>query len=116
MRRSARCVTHSPTPVAPMLLRARRLHNAEEIGHDLEMTDESTKEPDSVVLRYLRSIDAQLDRLGERIDNLTARVGALEGGFAVLVGQVATMSTRLDRFEARLDRIERRLGLVESAP
>jgi len=77
------------------------------------MTDE-TNGPDSLVLRYLRSIDGKIERIGNDLADLKSRVTALEGGFAVLAGQIAGMSTRLDWMEARLDRIDRRLGLVET--
>lgn len=54
--------------------------------------------PDSLVLRYLRSIDAKLDR----IQDLTARVAAVEG--------LATFTV------SHLTSLERRLGLLEDVP
>lgn len=65
------------------------------------------EEPDSLVLRYLRRIDAQVDALREDMREVKTRLGLLEQRYA-------TSSSRIDRLEARLDRIEKRLDLVEA--
>lgn len=63
-------------------------------------------EPENLVLRSLRRIEASLDSLREDMREVKTRVGLLEQ-------QVVLLSTRVDRVEMRLDRIERRLDLVE---
>jgi outer membrane murein-binding lipoprotein Lpp len=69
-------------------------------------------EPDSLVLVYLRRIDAKIDRLIDDVQDLKHRVTWLEGQVASIRGDMAAMSLRIDRIETRLDRIERRLDLV----
>jgi predicted nuclease with TOPRIM domain len=64
-------------------------------------------EPESLILRSLRRIEAGLDGLREDMREVKTRVGLLEQ-------QVALLSTRVDRLELRLERIERRLDLVEA--
>ena len=64
-------------------------------------------EPDNLVLRMLRSMDAKLDRVIEDVAELKTRVGILEA-------QYASISNRMDRIEGRLDRIEKRLSLVDA--
>jgi len=68
-------------------------------------------EPDDLILRYLRSIDARLDRAIDDIASLKVRMGAIETAFA---GHVARVNARFDQIEVRLDRIERRLGMIEA--
>ena len=63
-------------------------------------------EPESLILRSLRRIEAGLDVLREDMREVKTRLALLEQ-------QVALVSTRIDRVELRLDRIERRLDLVE---
>ena len=64
-------------------------------------------EPDSIVLRYLRQMDAKLDRVIDDVGEVKTRVGILEQ-------QYASLSSRIDRIEHRLDRIEKRLTLVDN--
>lgn len=71
--------------------------------------------PDSLVLRYLRSMDAKLDRLSDDVQDLKHRMTAVERQIGELFVGQAAIQARLDRFEVRLDRIERRLGLAEPA-
>ena len=68
------------------------------------MPDEN---PENIVLRYLRQIDAKVDRLSEDMRDVKHRLSTLEE-------TVAGQSRRMDRVEDRLDRIERRLDLAES--
>jgi len=65
------------------------------------------EEPDNLVLKMLRRMDAKLDRVGEDIRDLKVRMSSLEENAAVV-------NRRLDRIEDRLDRIEKRLDLVDS--
>ena len=71
-------------------------------------------EPDSLILRMLRSMDAKLDRVIQDIGDLKQRITSLETKVALLHGDFANQSVRIDRIEIRLDRIERRLGLAEA--
>jgi predicted nucleic acid-binding Zn-ribbon protein len=63
-------------------------------------------DPDSIVLRLLRRMDAKLDRLQDDVADLKVRLTSVEEG-------LAGVHRRLDRLEARIDRIERRLALVD---
>lgn len=71
-------------------------------------------EPDSLTLRYLRSIDTKVDALQGDMREVKTRIGRLETGMADLQVQLAEHSVRFDRISARLDRIEKRLDLVDS--
>ena len=62
--------------------------------------------PENLTLRYLRAIDAKLDRIGDDVRELKGRTGALEERYA-------SVSRRLDSIELRLERIERRTDLIE---
>ncbi len=62
--------------------------------------------PDSLVLRFLRTIDAKLDRVLDDVSDLKLRVTNVEEN---LVG----LNRRVDRLDSRAERIERRLGLAE---
>jgi tetrahydromethanopterin S-methyltransferase subunit G len=75
-------------------------------------------EPDSLILTYLRRLDAKVDRLADdmqdvkrRLTSLEGQVAAIHGHIAGLHGDFAGQSARLDRIEARLDQIERRLDM-----
>ena len=74
--------------------------------------------PDSLILVYLRRVDAKLDRLGEDVRDLRTRVSAVESGLnavrrdlVVLAEADARLQVSVDRQGERLDRIERRLEL-----
>ncbi len=75
--------------------------------------------PDNLILRYLRNLDAKLDRVIDELQALKARVSSLEDQMAgvrrdlahLYEGQVNLQHT-LDRHGERLDRIERRLDLI----
>ncbi len=73
-------------------------------------------QPETIILVYLRRIDAKLDRLAEDVADLKQRMTALEIQVANLAATKAShygnTSLRIDRIEVRLDRIERRLDLV----
>jgi septation ring formation regulator EzrA len=64
-------------------------------------------ELESLTLRYLRSIDAKLDQLGDDMQVVKSRLATLEQ-------QYATLSLRLDQVDLRVQRIERRLDLAEA--
>jgi septation ring formation regulator EzrA len=63
-------------------------------------------EPDSLVLRMLRSMDRKLDRIQDDVHELKGRTGALEERYA-------SISRRLDNIEIRVERIEHRLELID---
>ena len=63
-------------------------------------------EPENLTLRYLRSIDQKVDRLGDDVRDVKVRMTGVEEG-------LAGVNRRLDRVEDRLDRIETRLELVD---
>ena len=63
-------------------------------------------EPENLVLRSLRRIEAAIDGLREGNRGIKTGLGLLEQQFA-------SFSNQLDRVELRLDRIEKRLDLVE---
>lgn len=69
-------------------------------------------EPDSLVLTYLRRIDAKVDRLTDDVQDLKHRMTSLVGQVANLHHGFANQSARIDRIELRLDRIERRLDMA----
>jgi hypothetical protein len=62
--------------------------------------------PDSPVLRFMRQVDAKLDRV---IGDLKIRVSNAEENLAAL-------NRRADRMDLRLERIERRLDPTEIGP
>lgn len=62
--------------------------------------------PDSLVLRFLRTIDGKLDRVLDDVVDLKIRVTNVEENLAAL-------NRRVDRLDGRAERIERRLGLAE---
>lgn len=64
-------------------------------------------EPDSIILRYLREIDAKVDLLRGDVHDLKVRMTHVEEG-------LAGVNRRLDRVDERMDRLEKRVGLVES--
>lgn len=68
-----------------------------------------TDGPDSIVLRYLREIDAKLDLVRADVHDLKVRMTHVEEG-------LAGVHRRLDRNDERLDRIEKRIGLAEANP
>jgi len=72
------------------------------------------EEPESILLRYLRQIDAKIDRVIEDLHDLKHRITSLENQIAHLHGDFANQSVRIDRIEIRLERIEKRLNLVEA--
>lgn len=64
--------------------------------------------PDSLVLRFLRTIDGKLDRVLDEVSDLKIRVTNVEENLVAL-------NRRVDRFDTRAERIERRLGLAEGS-
>ena len=73
-----------------------------------------TDEPENLVLRMLRSIDAKMDNMAHDISDIKQRVGHLESATALLGTSLSHVSNRIDRVEIRLDRMEKRMGLVEA--
>lgn len=67
-----------------------------------------TDGPDSIVLRYLREIDAKLDLVRADVHDIKVRMTHVEEG-------LAGVHRRLDRNDERLDRIEKRMGLAEAS-
>lgn len=76
-------------------------------------------QPESLVLVFLRRLDAKMDAAVNELRDVKHRVTALEISIANLAAteasHYASVAARLDRAEARLDRIERRLDLTEAA-
>jgi DNA repair ATPase RecN len=63
--------------------------------------------PDSLVLRFIRQVDAKLDRVIDDLGDIKVRVTNVEENLAAL-------NRRADRMDLRMERIERRLNLVET--
>lgn len=63
------------------------------------------REPENLVLQYLRRLDAGVQLLREDVGDLKRRLAGLEDS-------VVGVSRRLDRLDERVERIERRLDLV----
>jgi len=83
------------------------------------MSDEG---PDSIVLRYLRGIDAKVDALRDDIRDLKARTMAVENGLNAVRRDLVSLAeadarqqASTDRLSDRIERIERRLDLREQA-
>ena len=64
--------------------------------------------PDSLVLRFMRQVDAKLDRVIDDLADIKVRVTNVEENLVAL-------NRRADRMDLRVERIERRLGLTEAA-
>ncbi len=64
--------------------------------------------PDSLVLRFMRQVDAKLDRVIDDLADIKVRVTNVEENLVAL-------NRRADRMDLRIERIERRLDLTESA-
>jgi hypothetical protein len=79
----------------------------------------SDEQPDSLVLRYLRRIDASVDRIKDDIADLQRRMTTLETQVGQLIAteqaHYATTMLRLDGFGDRLERITRRLDLTDQS-
>jgi hypothetical protein len=63
--------------------------------------------PDSLVLRFMRQVDAKLDRVIDDLGDIKVRVTNVEENLAAL-------NRRVDRMDLRMERIERRLNPVET--
>jgi hypothetical protein len=64
--------------------------------------------PDILVLRFMRQVDAKLDRIIDDLADVKVRVTNVEENLVAL-------NRRADRMDLRVERIERRLGLTEMA-
>jgi archaellum component FlaC len=62
---------------------------------------------DRLVLRFMRQVDAKLDRVIDDLGDIKIRVTNVEENLAPL-------NRRVDRMDLRMERIERRLALAES--
>ncbi len=62
--------------------------------------------PDSLVLRFMRQVDAKLDRVIDDLADIKVRVTNVEENLVAL-------NRRVDRMDLRIERIERRLDLTE---
>ena len=65
------------------------------------------REPESLILEYLRRLDAGMQLLREDVGDLKRRLTGVEEG-------LAGVNCRLDRLDGRVERIERRLDLAEA--
>ena len=63
--------------------------------------------PGSLVLRFMRQVDAKLDRVIDDLADIKVRVTNVEENLVAL-------NRRVDRMDLRIERIERRLDLTES--
>lgn len=63
--------------------------------------------PDSLVLRFMRQVDAKLDRVIDDLADIKVRVTNVEENLVAL-------NRRVDRMDLRIERIERRLDLTKS--
>ena len=74
-------------------------------------------EPDSLVLRYLRNIAAELKLVREERQDDSTRLALLERQLGQVLANeqthYATLMSAFGRVEARLDRLERRAGLLD---
>ncbi|WP_439541819.1 hypothetical protein [Hyphomicrobium sp.] len=64
-------------------------------------------EPDNIILRYLREIDAKLDLVRADVHDLKVRMSHVEEG-------IGGINRRIDRLEARMDRLEKRFQIVDA--
>jgi chromosome segregation ATPase len=78
-------------------------------------------EPDNIVLRYLRRIDARMDDLVADLKDVKGRLISLGEQVSLLRSEMGTMRAdmvrlehRIDRMDERLRRIETRLDLIEA--
>ena len=73
-------------------------------------------QPESLILVYLRRLDANVDWLREAIADLKQRMTALEiqvsQHIATVASHYASVAIRLDRIEQSLDRLERHPDIV----
>ena len=65
------------------------------------------REPDNLVLEYLRRLDAGVQLLREDVGDLKRRMTGVEDG-------IAGVNRRLERLDERVGRIEQRLDLAEA--
>ena len=70
-------------------------------------------ETENLVLKHLRHMRGQLDRIETRLDDLTMRVDRVETDVAQIHVTLAEHSIRFDRIETRVTHIGKRLDLVE---
>lgn len=75
--------------------------------------------PDNLMLRYLRAIDARLERVERKLLEHDHEFAALRASFASLKGDFAREGDLASQFghrislEQRVERIERRLDLLD---
>jgi hypothetical protein len=73
-----------------------------------------TDDPDSIVLRYLRRLDAKADRIGEAVSDLSAEVRGIKGHLAAFMQDEIAQDSALASIKDRLTRMERRLDITET--
>ncbi len=61
--------------------------------------------PDSLVLRFMRSLDTKFDRMAADVREIKGRTGGLEERYA-------NISRRMDSLDIRVERLERRFDLI----
>ena len=74
-------------------------------------------EPENLVLRYLRSLSAEMRLVREDLSDIKSRLLNVENQLGSLAaseqGHYATMMSAFDRMKHRLERAERRTGLLD---
>jgi predicted nucleic acid-binding Zn-ribbon protein len=71
-------------------------------------------EPDGLVLRFLRRIDARVEELVADAKDVKQHLNSLEGQVSLLHTDSVHVHHRIDRVEERLIRIETRLDLIDA--
>ena len=66
-----------------------------------------SEEPENLLLRYLRRIDARLENVERKLDELVTRVSSLERGFAGFQTDLAAINLRLDNLDRRVETLIR---------
>jgi polyhydroxyalkanoate synthesis regulator phasin len=80
-----------------------------------------TEEPDNIVLRYLRRIDARMEDLFSTADEIKSRLRSIEDQVSLLrtdtaaiYSNIVRLDRRIDGLENRFKRVEIRLGVIEA--
>ncbi len=73
-------------------------------------------EPENLILRQLRNLSAQIDRLEQSQTDTAAAVRSLHGHVLAFVAPELRQDGTIAAMQTRLDRIERRLDLTDHTP